>query len=289
MLAIYLIILIFVGRSDKSSAYQKPLCGSRFRHEKDIFNGEMNLHATETPTHTNMSTLPSTMTEYSDNLLEKIALSLLSGALGILSVDKQAGLKKVGPSYKAFVDTSFEFMRNRKSHEIRDVIVGLLSAIIPDFVKKAFKKAYLKRSTWIAEQSVIWFKFNFLRWLVGPAEAVKGTSTELYIPECRYLAESGCKSACINLCKIPCQTFFSEVLNFPLWMEPKYEEKGCVFHFGVAPPALEDDPALMTSCYTDCKYKIKSKSTIDSSLNYDYDYDSVEAYMVTNDGINRCL
>lgn len=35
-------------------------------------------------------------------------------------------------------------------------------------------------------------------------------------PPRRYLAESGCTAMCVNLCKAPCQSFFTEQLGMPL-------------------------------------------------------------------------
>ena len=36
----------------------------------------------------------------------------------------------------------------------------------------------------------------------------------------RYLYESGCVGMCVNLCKAPCQAFFTEQLGMPLTMNP---------------------------------------------------------------------
>lgn len=72
------------------------------------------------------------------------------------------------------------------------------------------------------------------------------------LTECRYLAESGCKSACINLCKIPTQRLFLEDLGLPLTMSPNYEDCSCEMKFGVYPPPLEEDPAFKTLCFSTC-------------------------------------
>lgn len=72
------------------------------------------------------------------------------------------------------------------------------------------------------------------------------------IERCRYLAESNCTSMCVNLCKSPCQTFFTEELGMPLYMEPNFGDKSCLMVFGQNPPPLEEDPALKQSCLEGC-------------------------------------
>ena len=100
-----------------------------------------------------------------------------------------------------------------------------------------------------------------------------------------YLAESGCVGMCVNLCKAPVQTFFTEQLGMPLTMSPNFEDLSCEMAracsvcdsthawwweegracdprarnprrisqiFGAAPPALEDDDALRAPCLTAC-------------------------------------
>lgn len=45
------------------------------------------------------------------------------------------------------------------------------------------------------------------------------------IEKCRYLVESGCKSACIHLCKTPTQEFFNKELGMPLYMKPNFNDQ----------------------------------------------------------------
>ena len=83
----------------------------------------------------------------------------------------------------------------------------------------------------------------FFNWLVGPMEIVEAEvngekqMSQVHIKQCRskdrpyslmlisssvtrYLHESGCVGMCVNLCKAPCQTFFTEQLGMPLTMNP---------------------------------------------------------------------
>ena len=68
----------------------------------------------------------------------------------------------------------------------------------------------------------------------------------------RYLAESRCVGMCVNLCKAPVQTFFTEELGMPLTMNPNFEDYSCDMVFGLTPPALEHDEALQAACLKEC-------------------------------------
>jgi hypothetical protein len=107
---------------------------------------------------------------------------------------------------------------------------------------------------------------RFFGWLVGPMKVVEvevnsddtGKDAKVKqwsgvrIHQCRYLAESNCVSMCVNLCKAPCQTFFTEQLGMPLYMEPNFEDRSCLMVFGQYPPPLDQDPATQQSCLTGC-------------------------------------
>ena len=217
---------------------------------------------------------------YNDNALERSMLFSLSFALAILSDKPLNALKKVRGTYEGFVDTSFEFMRNRQPSDLRIKLIGLLGAVIPGFVKSLFRNKYEKIPEVVIENSVMWFSFNFLRFLVGPAEPL--TETSLMLTECRYLAQSGCKSACINLCKLPTQAFFNDVLGFPLTMNPDFTNSSCVFDFGVSPPPLDEDPALGGACLVDCRPRTEGM------LGTRVKESGVEAYILEGDSIVRC-
>jgi len=118
----------------------------------------------------------------------------------------------------------------------------------------------------------------FAGWLVGPARVEREPYTEdeladaglssgaalavaagpLYsrvvLRKCRYLEASGCKSACVNICKVPTQTFFAEKLGIPLHMKPDFESKECALCFGQPAPPLALDPAVTGACYADCAW-----------------------------------
>ncbi|KAM0822256.1 hypothetical protein ACQ4PT_071610 [Festuca glaucescens] len=51
------------------------------------------------------------------------------------------------------------------------------------------------------------------------ADGVKQRSGVL-IKKCRYLENSGCVGMCVNMCKIPTQSFFTDEFGLPLTMNP---------------------------------------------------------------------
>lgn len=69
---------------------------------------------------------------------------------------------------------------------------------------------------------------------------------------CRYLAESNCVGMCVNLCKAPVQSFFTEELGMPLTMSPNFEDYSCDMVFGLTPPPLDEDEAMRQSCLQQC-------------------------------------
>lgn len=48
----------------------------------------------------------------------------------------------------------------------------------------------------------------------------------VYVKKCRFLEETNCAGMCINLCKIPTQSFIKNTLGMPVNMIPsKYPKK----------------------------------------------------------------
>ena len=76
---------------------------------------------------------------------------------------------------------------------------------------------------------------------------------------CRYLAESKCVGMCVNLCKSPVQTFFTEELGMPLTMKPNFEDYSCEMVFGLTPVPIDKDDALQQSCLQKCNTAILEK------------------------------
>ena len=62
-------------------------------------------------------------------------------------------------------------------------------------------------------------------------ETVRMRST-VHIKKCRYLEDSGCTGMCVNMCKMPTQTFFTDDFGLPLTMTPNFEDLSCDMVFG---------------------------------------------------------
>ena len=67
--------------------------------------------------------------------------------------------------------------------------------------------------------------------------------SSVQVERCRFLDAAGCRKACVYLCKIPTQRFFSETLGTPMTLTPDFDDAWCTFAFGQRPPPLELDPA----------------------------------------------
>jgi hypothetical protein len=104
-----------------------------------------------------------------------------------------------------------------------------------------------------------WFATQMFEWLVGPCEVIEaeidlpdGTvrlqPSGVQIQKCRYLADSGCVGLCVNLCKVPTQTFFTEKFGIPLTMTPNFEDLSCKMVFGQPFPPAENDAAHQQPC-----------------------------------------
>ncbi len=57
---------------------------------------------------------------------------------------------------------------------------------------------------------------------------------------------------CVNLCKAPVQTFFTEELGMPLTMKPNFEDYSCDMVFGLTPLPIDEDDALQQPCLQEC-------------------------------------
>ncbi|CAL0320558.1 unnamed protein product [Lupinus luteus] len=105
------------------------------------------------------------------------------------------------------------------------------------------------------------FTTLFFAWLVGPSEVreseINGRREKnvVHIKKCRFLEEANCIGMCINLCKMPSQSFVKDSLGMPVNMVPNFEDMSCDMIFGQDPPASNDDPTLKQPCYKLCFFK----------------------------------
>jgi len=194
---------------------------------------------------------------YHDSPIEQGIIWIFSKLLKKQLGPKFAG-EDYGPGYEGFVELSKNVMKGRNSEQQREAIGNILSALLPPEAAARFRR-WFPLSKWSAETNA-WITTLGFYWLVGPMKLqeqevdFKG-KTEVWksgvlISKCRYLEVSGCKGMCINMCKRPTQSFFTDTLGLPLTMTPNFEDLSCEMKFGVPPPQnFEDDEAFREPCF----------------------------------------
>ena len=134
-------------------------------------------------------------------------------------------------TFAGMVEVSRALMKGRSAEQQRDAVIAGFPKV-PAWFRKVFPY-----SKWGAEVNAF-ITPAFFTWLVGPMKTIEveisksdGQSviqkSGVQIERCRYLEQSGCAAMCVNLCKSPCQTFFTEQLGMPLTMEPNFEDSSC--------------------------------------------------------------
>ena len=223
---------------------------------------------------------PAASTQAKDVIWEKLAIYLLSWSLACVSVDKYNAMKYVYPGmgYPQFVLVSRTLLRGT-ANDIKTRVVDLLLSLVPLQIRQKIIDYCKDKPQWIAEKSSEFMSFGFLGWLVGPVEriivavpqpdgTIENWLSGVKLKECRYLVESGCKSACLHLCKGPTQAFFNEELGMKLHMKPDFTDCSCEMIFGIDPPTADSDPAYGEPCFSTCSMnalKPKSKKSTEES------------------------
>ena len=142
----------------------------------------------------------------------------------------------------------------RRSQQIADTLSGL----VPPPLRVAFRLTGKSR---LACELHALLAPLVSGWLVGPARRVEGEvvtveggerrrevwTSSTRIEQCRYYAESNCRKACVYLCKVPTQRFFSETLGTPLTLTPDFEDGSCIMSFGSVPLPLDEDPVMQAT------------------------------------------
>ncbi|HEY9825243.1 MAG TPA: beta-carotene isomerase domain-containing protein [Stenomitos sp.] len=194
-------------------------------------------------------------TEYHDNWFDRLFIRLFSRKMAIA-----VGEGTQQPGYDGFVDLSQKIMQGRTAAQQQEVVAVVLKSLIPAPVLKLIR-TYTAPTQLICELNA-WFATLLFEWLVGPCSVVEAEVMDdqgkpriqrsgVHIEKCRYLEESGCVGMCINMCKLPTQTFFTEDFGIPLTMTPNFEDFSCEMVFGQVPPPLETEAAYTQPCLAD--------------------------------------
>jgi len=236
------------------------------------------LRANDAATHIPSLAPKSNLALYRDSILERGALFLLSFLLVRILPPKFRVIGhsylRLGMDFEAFCNITKLLLQGEEDGDVGKVqvkIVTLLTNLMPEKVRLFFKETYNTNPKLLCEQSSQWIGFGFLTWLIGPTEPIdvdvlfgnekkmETWKSGVKLVECRYLQQSGCKSTCVNICKLPTQMFFNEELGVPLRMTPNYDDCSCKFEFGIAPPALCDDVTINSPCFLNCSMMKKNK------------------------------
>ncbi|KAF5930448.1 hypothetical protein HYC85_031321 [Camellia sinensis] len=177
----------------------------------------------------------STTVDYNDNWFDLIAINHLSHCL-----QSTTGLRNNKSGYEGLVEASR--MALRKYDPIRQRQIAM----------KAIVKAFPTPMVAMASSSLSSPFFHcYMVFIVIPQ--FKTIPSEF----CRLLEESNCVRMCINLCKMPTQTFIKDYLGMPLNKVPNYDDMSCDMIYGQDPPPATEDPAFKQPCYNLCKEKQK--------------------------------
>ncbi|MEO1620275.1 MAG: DUF4033 domain-containing protein [Cyanobacteria bacterium J06632_3] len=200
--------------------------------------------------------MTTTANAYDDNWLDQLFIRLFSrkmaSALGDTATRK---------GYGGFVELSQKIMQGRDAQQQQAVVAQVLQSLVPAPV------LWLIRTLFSPTRLVCvlnaWFAAQMFEWLVGPCDVVEAEVTgedgevrsqpsAVQIEKCRYLEESKCVGMCVNMCKLPTQTFFTEKFGIPLTMTPNFEDFSCKMIFGKVPPEPSGDEALQQPCLQEC-------------------------------------
>ncbi|WJX84299.1 Beta-carotene isomerase d27, chloroplastic [Trifolium repens] len=189
---------------------------------------------------------------YKDNWFDLIAINHLSK-----TIQAATGLSNNKSGYESLVEATFMVKQKFNPIQQQEVVIQILERLFPKLLFVVIKNLPLP-AKFTRELYAITTTMLFT-WLVGPSEVreseINGRREKnaVYVKKCRFLEETNCVGMCINMCKIPSQTFIKNTLGMPVNMVPNFEDMSCEMIFGQDPPASMDDPSLNQPCYKKCK------------------------------------
>ncbi|KAL2663904.1 hypothetical protein AAZV13_02G128500 [Glycine max] len=196
---------------------------------------------------------------YKDGLFDRIAINYLSKC-----VQEATGLKNSKSGYESLVEAATLASQRFSPIEQHQLVIQSLDRAFPKPMLLLIRT--LLPPSKFARKLFAIFTTLFFAWLVGPSEFhhVKVRESEVegrrernvvHIKKCRFLEETNCVGMCINLCKLPSQSFIKDSLGMSVNMVPNFDDMSCEMIFGEDPPESTDDPALNQPCFKLCKAK----------------------------------
>ncbi|KAK4801764.1 hypothetical protein SAY86_022251 [Trapa natans] len=198
----------------------------------------------------------SASTGYQDSWFHLLATNHLSQ-----SVQFASGIRNKKRGYENLVEAATAVYKNYNPILQRELVILALQRAFPRPIL-ALIRTVMPNSRFTREFFAA-FTTVFFAWLVGACEVkeseVNGRRERnvVNIKKCRFLEESNCVGMCLNLCKVPSQTFIKDFLGMPVNMVPNFDDMSCEMVFGEEPLKPEDDPAFKQSCFKQCKVKQK--------------------------------
>jgi hypothetical protein len=199
---------------------------------------------------------PATTDTYNDNLLDRLFIWLFSRKMA-------DAIKAETPvsGYSGFVDLSKQIMQGRDADEQQAAVARVLQSLVPAPVLWLIRRLF--SPTRLVCVLNAWFAAQLFEWLVGPCEVgeadvqgvdgqVRSQPSAVNIEKCRYLAESQCVGMCVNMCKLPTQTFFTDKFGIPLTMTPNFDDFSCKMVFGQVPSDVATDATFTQPCLSEC-------------------------------------
>ncbi|KAI9118891.1 hypothetical protein K1719_009566 [Acacia pycnantha] len=193
---------------------------------------------------------------YKDNWFDRLAIRHLSK-----NVQEASGLFNSKSGYDSLVEAATVVSQKFNPFQQRGIVIQALEKSFPrpilSFIKTVMPSSRIAREYFAA------FTTMFFAWLVGHCEVreseVNGIREKnvVHIKKCRFLEQTNCVGMCVNLCKMPSQSFIKDSLGMPVNMVPNFDDMSCEMIFGQDPAASTDDPALKQPCYKLCSVKKK--------------------------------
>ncbi|MGD1863954.1 MAG: DUF4033 domain-containing protein [Phormidesmis sp.] len=197
-----------------------------------------------------------TVQTHHDNLLDRLFIWLFSRKMA-----KAIDAETPKSGYSGFVDLSKKIMQGRNAQEQQAAVAQVLQSLVPAPVLWMIRTVF--SPTRLVCVLNAWFAAQMFEWLVGPCTVeeaqvtgvdgvMRSQPSAVHIEKCRYLEDSQCVGMCVNMCKLPTQTFFTEKFGIPLTMTPDFDDFSCQMVFGNVPPKASEDEALQQPCLQQC-------------------------------------